>query len=168
MSRRYVPSRITIRALIEASKCGDEDAMSSLMDKVRDDIGKVVNANLSNWQHYDLVVHHIAVRIFIYIQRFHLSDDTSSDSACLEYFRRWATNLARNWTRSVNRFGPLVASERYLIPGWAMPEGKKVRRGHLSMMATESCAQRLDDESSEQRLERIAYHAMHDGKGRMV
>lgn len=123
----------TIRSLVLRAKDRDDEAFSTLIKLIRTDLDRVVGKNLSDKRLHADVLQAVIVRLFVYFPRFdqkyvHRSTATDpiGDQRCLNDLRRWSTNLARNWTRTVNQYGEPQA-ERWLIPGWAYTVQKKRR-----------------------------------------
>ena len=113
----------TVRELILRAHERDSDATTELLDLVQDDLVRVIYKNISNSALAREVLQDVYVRIFYYLPRFRqefvhraTTPDPNGDRECLEKLRRWTTNLARNWVRTVNYYGPEAAAQ-WSIPG---------------------------------------------------
>jgi len=134
--------------------------MIDVFRMVEGDLKRVLAANLNNVGLLEETLQDMRVHIFIYLhhQRFSLPED-ATDATCREYFRRWATNAARNWARNVNRYGLITTQGRYTVPGWALSEPRP-RRPIAPVMSIEGDFAGLEGEGSEERLDRMALRAM--------
>ncbi len=135
---------MTIRHLVLRARDRDDEAFSSLIALIRSDLSRVVHKNLSDKHLHAEILQAVIVRLFVYFPRFqqqyvHRStlQDAVGDQRCLNDLRRWSTNLARNWTRTVNQYG-VEQAERWLIPGWAAerksPRRMTIPRGTISSL----------------------------------
>ena len=102
----------TIRNLVLRAKDRDDEAFNALIKLIRSDLDCVVGKNLSDKRLHAEVLQAVIVRLFVYLPRFRqtylhrsTATDPIGDQRCLSDLRRWSTNLARNWTRTVNQYG---------------------------------------------------------------
>jgi hypothetical protein len=146
----------TIRSLVLRAKDRDDEAFQALVALIRPDLSRVVSKNLSDKRLYDDILQAVIVRLFVYLPRFQqryvhrsTATDPAGDQRCLNDLRRWSTNLARNWTRTVNQYGTSQA-ERWLIPSWATgkqrPRRATIPRGIVSSL--DHLSDSYDDEQS--------------------
>ena len=119
----------TIRELLLLAHERDAEAVTALLGLLEDDLTRVVYKNIANHALAETVLHDVYVRIFFYLPRFRQefvhrasTPDPDGDRRCLDKLRRWATNLARNWVRTVNHYG-LETAERWLLPRGPVPKG---------------------------------------------
>ena len=163
----------TIRHLVLRAKDRDDEAFSSLIALIRPDLSRVVHKNLSDKRLHDEILQAVIVRLFVYFPRFQqryvhrsTSLDPIGDQRCLSDLQRWSTNLARNWTRTVNQYGEQQA-ERWLIPGWAA-ERKSQRRMTIPRGAVLSLDRyswlSSDHYDGAEDVDNAIYHAMAAGK----
>ena len=161
----------SIRALLEGSQRGDEDALVGLFDLLSLDITKVLSTVLSDRQFLEEVKQDIRVRLFVYLRakpsRFSVPDGVS-DEMCGEYLRRWSTNMARNWGRLINEYGIIETHDRWTFPRWAMGPSVRLRRGMLPTFSFERDFVAYDGESSEQCMDRLALKASISGQAVFV
>jgi DNA-directed RNA polymerase specialized sigma24 family protein len=128
------------RGLIERARRRDEDALEVIYEYLRPHLRNVVGKCLSTPRDFDVVLHDVVTRIFIYLPTFEPQPWVTGDEN-LDYLRRWATNLARNWTRNVNRYGVEQAREWMFPPdmrGWKRRTRVKFGRSIESMEAVAS------------------------------
>jgi len=163
----------TVRSLVLRARDRDDEAFSKLIALIRPDLSRVIWQNLSDKRIYAEILQAAVVRLFVYLPRFQqryihrsTSNDVAGDQRCLNDLRRWSTNLARNWTRTVNQYGPEQA-ERWLIPGWASnstrPRRPTVPRGTVSSLDGYSTMSRDAYDGAED-MDNAIYRAMAAGR----
>jgi len=149
--------------MLEAGQRYDDDALAGLYAFLRPDVVRVLSAILVDHRLVEDAYQDVRVRIFVYLPRFKFPPD-ASDVSCQEYLRRWATNLARNWARLINKYGIVEAQGRWTFPRFVMGDAARPRRGVLRVQAIEHDGEAFEGETAEQRVERAALQAFQEGR----
>jgi DNA-directed RNA polymerase specialized sigma24 family protein len=139
-----------VRALLVRAQRRDPEAVDKLIALLKGDITRVVMKVTRSREDGEQALQDALVRIFVYLPRFEQYfrypidvDDPAGDKECLDNLRKWSTNLARNWARTINRYGVVIASP-FLIPSFVykaedrrkrrtLPQSKEISLDHGMM-----------------------------------
>lgn len=165
------------RSLLVRAQKRDPEAVEQLLAMLRGDITRVVMKVTRSREDGEQALQDALVRIFVYLPRFQQEfanpvdqPDPEGDKECLEHLRRWATNLARNWARTVNRYGIVIASP-FLIPSSVYaPEERRTHRRTLPHGPEVSLDHSMGDEDLEdmEYVDLIYQHACRSGRGEVA
>jgi|GEM_PF-5288731 len=142
------------RGLIEQARNRDEAALVTVYEHLRPHLKNVVGKILRKPQDFDAVLQDVQTLIFVKLPRFE-PDAWSTGIENLDLLRRWSTNLARNYTRNVNRYGLEQAREWIFPPelrGWKRKSHIPFGRSFESMEAVMGEDGDFDDGSEHQNL----------------
>jgi DNA-directed RNA polymerase specialized sigma24 family protein len=149
------------RGLIERARSRDEAALVTVYECLAPHLRNVVGKIIRNPGDFDAVLQDVQALIFVKLPRFE-PDAWSTGVENLDLLRRWATNLARNYTRNVNRYG-LERAREWIFPpevrGWKRRSPIPFGRSLESMEAALSEDGDFDDGAEHQNL--VAEAASH-------